>query len=184
MERITGEVLGKSILNWLTSNNISLADLHGQCYDGASNMSGAKAIVQWAAPKATYMHHHCAAHCLNLSIVSACKILMIKSAKSFLGEVTRLFSFSPKRQKWLGRAIEASNTTPRAKKLKDACRTRWVERIDSYAVFLQLLPALHTCLEAIVIPICISNWELTGAGMVKLSPKQMVSFFCFTLLPS
>ena len=101
MERITGEVLGKSILNWLTSNTISLADLSSQCYDGASNMSGtrsgAKAIlvVQQATPKA--MYHHCAAHCLNLSTVSACKILMIKSAESFLGEVTRFFSFSPKR---------------------------------------------------------------------------------------
>ena len=66
--------------NWLTSNNISLADLRGQCYDGASNMSGArsdaKAIVQRATPKA--MYHHCAAHRLNLSIVSACKIPMIK----------------------------------------------------------------------------------------------------------
>ncbi len=27
---------------------------------------------------------------------------------------------------------------------------RWVERIDSYAVFLELLPSLHKCLEAMV----------------------------------
>lgn len=50
----------------------------------------------------------------------------------------------------LEKAIEASNTTPQAKKLKDSCRTHWVERIDSYLVFLDLLPALHKCLQAMV----------------------------------
>ena len=36
------------------------------------------------------------------------------------------------------------------KKLKDACRTRWIEQIDSYVVFLELLPAVVTALWAIV----------------------------------
>ena len=147
VERITGNVLGESILQWLTSHNISPADMRGQCYDGSSNMSGArsgaKAVVQKAAPKA--MYHHCAAHRLNLSIVSSCKISMIQNAESFLGEIARFFSFSPKRQRMLDKAIEASDTTPKAKKLKDACRTRWVKRIDSYAVFLTLLPAIYLC---------------------------------------
>ena len=154
VERITGKVLGESILQWLTSHNISPADMRGQCYDGSSNMSGArsgaKAVVQKAAPKA--MYHHCAAHRLNLSIVYSCKISMIQNAESFLGEIARFFSFSPKRQRMLDKAIEASDTTPKAKKLKDACRTRWVERIDSYAVFLTLLPAIHLCLDAMVHP--------------------------------
>ncbi len=39
-----------------------------------------------------------------------------------------------------------------AQKLKDACRTRWIQRIDSYIVFLELLPALHTTLQAMVLP--------------------------------
>ena len=75
VERITGKVLGEAILQWLTAHNISPADMRGQCYDGSSNMSsarsGAKAVVQKAAPKAMYHHH--AAYCLNLSIVSSCK---------------------------------------------------------------------------------------------------------------
>ena len=112
--------------------------------------SGAKAVVQKAAPKV--MYHHCAAHRLNLSNVSSYKISMIQNAESFLGEIARFFSFSPKRQRMLDKAIEASDTTPKAKKLKYACRTRWVERIDSYAVFLMLLPAIHLCLDAMVHP--------------------------------
>ena len=55
-------MLGKAILNWLKPHDISLADMRGQCYDGALNMSGArssvKALVQEAAPKA--MYYHCA----------------------------------------------------------------------------------------------------------------------------
>ena len=56
VERITGEVLGSTIIEWLSNHNLSLSNMRGQCYDGASNMSGArsgcKAIVQQAAPLA------------------------------------------------------------------------------------------------------------------------------------
>ena len=66
-------MLGEAIIVWLKAHDISPADMRGQCYDGASNMSGArsgeKAVVQEVAPKALY--YHCAAHRLNFSIVSA-----------------------------------------------------------------------------------------------------------------
>ena len=152
VERITGQVLGKAILKWLREHGISPSDMRGQHYDGASNMSGArlgvKTVVQEAAPKAMYFY--CAAHRLNLSVVSACRIQAFKNAESYVGEIARFFNFSAKRQRLLDRAIEASNHSSKAKKLKDCCRTRWVERVDSYAVFLELLPALHMCLQAMV----------------------------------
>ena len=48
-----------------------MGDLRGQCYDGSSNMSGAKsgcrALVQEKAPLALYTD--CAAHQLILAIV-------------------------------------------------------------------------------------------------------------------
>ena len=34
-------MLGKSIINWLISHGISLANMCGQCYDKAGNMPGA-----------------------------------------------------------------------------------------------------------------------------------------------
>ncbi len=147
VERITGKFLGNAILKWLRNHSISPADMRGQCYDGASNMSGArsgaKAVVQKDAPKAMYIH--CAAHRLNLSIVSACGIQAFKNAESYVGEIARFFGYSPKRQRLLDKAIEASSQSSKAKKMKDSCRTRWVERINSYYVFLELLPALHMC---------------------------------------
>ena len=108
VQRITGIVLGNAIIEWLEINDISPADMRGQCYDGASNMSGARAgaksIVQEVAPKA--MYYHCAVHRLNLSVVSACTIQGFKNAESYLGEMARFFSYSAKRQRLFDRAIE------------------------------------------------------------------------------
>ena len=42
VERITGEVLGSTIVEWLSRHNVCISDMRGQCYDGASNMSGAR----------------------------------------------------------------------------------------------------------------------------------------------
>ena len=71
VERITGRVL-EGIIDWLKAYDIPPADMRGQRYDGALNMSaarsGVKAVVQEVAPKA--MYYHCAAHRLNLSVVS------------------------------------------------------------------------------------------------------------------
>ena len=147
VERITGRVLGEAIISWLKAHDISPADMRGQCYDGASNMSGVKAVVQEVAPKAMYHHHR-----LNLSVVSAYSIQAFKNAESYIGEIARFFNYSAKRQRLLDTSIEVCDSTPNDKKLKDACRTRRVERIDSYAVFLELVPALHLCLEAMVHP--------------------------------
>ena len=100
VERITGQVSALAILQWLSMHGLSPADIRGQCYDGASNMSGAvsgcKSIVQHEAPPALYFH--CAAHHLNLAVVSACKIQSFKNAESYVGEIARFFNYSAKRQ--------------------------------------------------------------------------------------
>ena len=76
VERITGKVLATTILQCLESWGLSPSDLQGQCYKGGSNMagvwSGCRSVVQAQAPKAIYVY--CAAHWLNLAVVSACKI--------------------------------------------------------------------------------------------------------------
>ena len=42
VERITGEMLAQAILQWLATWNLPHSDICGQCYDGASNMAGAR----------------------------------------------------------------------------------------------------------------------------------------------
>ena len=107
VDRITGEVLAQNILQWLRIHGLSPTDMRGQCYDGASNMSGArsgcKSLVQQEAPLAIYCH--CAAHRLNLAVVSACNIQAFKNAESYIGLIARFFHFSAKKQRMLDLAL-------------------------------------------------------------------------------
>ena len=111
VERITGQVLAQAILQWLSTHGLSRANIRSQCYDGASNMSGAvsgcKSIVQQEAPLALYVH--CAAHRLNLAVVSAFNIQSFKNAESYVGEIAR-FSITQQNNKepW----IKPSNFLP------------------------------------------------------------------------
>ena len=173
VERITGESLAMAILHWLHAQRLPASDMRGQCYDGASNMSGARsgcqAIVQQQAPKAMYFH--CSAHRLNLAVVSACKRPAFKNAEAYLGEIARFFGSSAKRQRLLDTAVLKMTTPTKAKKLKDACRTRWVQLIDSYAVFEELLPTVHTTLQAMVYPTKFeelrNDWKWDGETITK-----------------
>ena len=193
VERITGAVLARSILQWLSKWDLPYSDMRGQCYDGASNMAGARsgcmAIIQQQAPKAAYFH--CAAHRLNLAVVSACKIQEFKNTESYIGEIARFFSYSAKRQRLLDTSINKVIPETNTKKLKDACRTRWVERIDSYTVFLELLPALSITLQAMVSPNQFqelgTDWTWDGETVIKangyLYQLQSSSFLiCFKIL--
>ena len=162
-----------AILHWLHAQGLPASDMRGQCYDGASNMSGAcsgcQAIVQQQAPKAMYFH--CSAHRLNLAVVSVCKIPAFKNVEAYLGEITRFFGSSAKRQRLLDTAALKMTTPTKAKKLKDACRTRWLQLIDSYAVFEELLPAVHTTLQAMVYPTNFeelrNDWKWDGETITK-----------------
>ena len=148
-ERITWEVIVDVIIGRLKVWGLSLADLRGQCYDGSSNMA---------------IYSHSAAH---LAVVSACKIQAFKNTESCIGEIARFSKFSAKRQQILDRALDIVTPVIHVKKLKDACRTHWIQRIDSYTVFSGLLPAVHTALQAISCPASSRTLEQTGAGMEK-----------------
>ena len=186
VERITGQVLTKSILEWLSVHGLSSADIRGQCNDGASNMSGAvsgcKSIIEQEAPLALYFHF--AAHCLNLAVASACKVQSFKNAVSYVGEIANFFKLLSTRQWALDKAIKICISGAKARKLKDACLPQWVYRIDSYVVFLELLPAVYTALHAIVNPSMHqelgTDWNWDGESITKgngfLFQLQSLSF--------
>ena len=58
-----------------------------------------------------------------------------------------------------------------AKKLKDTCKTRWIQHIDYYAIFPELLPAMHVTLQAMVSPAKFdelgTDWNWDGETMIK-----------------
>lgn len=175
VERITGKELANTILHNLAAWGLPLSKLRGQCYDGSSNMSGSRSgcstIIKEQSPMAVYAH--CAAHQLNLAVVSACKIQAFHNAESFIGEVARFFKFSAKRQQLLDKSIDLVCQLEKKSKLKDACRTRWIQRIDSYAVFMELLPAVNRTLHEMVNPGEVDDdqteWNWDGETVIKAS---------------
>jgi len=75
------------------------------------------------------LYFHCQGHKLNLSVMSSCEIQEVKTMMNHVQAVKTFFK-SPK-------------------KLKDACRTRWVERIDSLEVFMAKYSAVLDALALI-----------------------------------
>ena len=53
---ITGSVLAEAILQWLSTHGLSPADIRGQCYDGASNMSGGVSGLRPLSSKTPQKH--------------------------------------------------------------------------------------------------------------------------------
>ena len=110
VERITRKVLPTTILQCLESCSLSPSDLRSQCYDDGLKMagerSGRKAVVQAQGPNAIYVL--CAAHWLNLALVSACKIQEFQNTELCMGERARLFRLSAKRQRFLEKAADVT----------------------------------------------------------------------------
>ena len=105
----------------------------GQCYDGAGNMSGpcngAAAIVKRQYPKAVYTH--CMAHRLNLSVVSACKMQSVRNMFDAVGEITRSFEYSPKKEALLVQKVKDVCPESLRHKLLDVCKTRLIQLMET-----------------------------------------------------
>ena len=79
------------------------------------------------------------------------------------------------------KSLRSNSISELSKQFAEVTRlgTRWVERIDSYAVFLELLPALHLCLEAMVHPELHqqlgTNWSWDGETITKAVSATVIS---------
>lgn len=87
--------LTSAIKDVLLRMNLSLTRIRGQCYDGASAMSGAKSGVaqriKEEEPRALYTHSY--GHSLNLAASDT-----IKASKLISNEIVKLIKYSPKRE--------------------------------------------------------------------------------------
>ena len=68
---VWSSVMIEDVLVWL---DLPITSLHGQCEDGATNMSGAykgaQALIRKHSPLALFVH--CEAHCTNLVAQDSC----------------------------------------------------------------------------------------------------------------
>ena len=116
---------------------IPLAKLHGQCYDGCSTMTVAKAGVaakiEEIEPRAVFTH--CYGHSLNLSVSDTIKHLpAMKDCIDTSFELVKLIKFSPKRDAMLCELKEEIGSD--ASSVCTLCPTRWTFRAESLASIL------------------------------------------------
>ena len=148
---ITGRHLADKILGCLSSYGLDPINLRGQAYDGAGNMAGSvngtAALITAQYPLALYLH--CTSHCLNLAVVKSLQVTSVRNMMGVIDRAYRFFAAHPKRQRALEEAITSTQPASTHAKLKDNCRTRWVQRIDALQVFQTLHPSTVACMERI-----------------------------------
>lgn len=112
--------------------NIKLEHCRGQCYDGASTMSGAKNGVATviASKESRAIFTHCYGHALNLGVgdtIKQCQLM--KSALEVVGEISKLIKWSPKRDAVFQKL--KADLTPETPGFRVLCPTRWTVRAAS-----------------------------------------------------
>lgn len=125
----TANVLFQLLNDVLMRFSLPLQKCRGQCYDGASNMSGIKAGLQARVPeqepRAQYVH--CTEHLVNLVVhdvaqnIPACRNFM-----TLIRELITLIRNSPKRLAWF-QEFQGKE----APSLKPLCPTRWTVKAAS-----------------------------------------------------
>ena len=113
LERITGEHIGKAILNFYSESGLRVTECRGQCYDGAANMQsqkkGTASYVLQESPKAIVTH--CCSHNLNLSLASSCKMPIVNNILETYKSVMLHFNMSPKRESLLSFCRNATTSS-------------------------------------------------------------------------
>lgn len=119
------ETLYTLVTDFLAKQNLSIKNLRGKCYDGASNMSGRitglQARIGEIEPRALFVH--CSAHCcLSLSVQDSLEDLI--SVRNMIGTIKDLINLIRDSRKRLNefKEIKAEDTPL----LSAFCPTRYV----------------------------------------------------------
>lgn len=143
----TAETLFRLLKDALLRFSLPINKCRGQCYDGASNVSGTRsglqARVQEIEPRAQYTH--CTAHVLNLVVHDVTEnIPTCRNFMSLIRDLITLIRHSPKRLTWFQEF--QSKGTPA---LRPLCPTRWTlttaslqSIADNYSALLDFLEDL------------------------------------------
>nr|XP_011435340.2 zinc finger MYM-type protein 1-like [Crassostrea gigas] len=156
---IDAATLTSVILDTLVRMNISLSKCRGQCYDGASNMSGAKkgvaANITKQEPWAIYTH--CYGHALNLAVGDTVKrSKVMRDSLDTVFEMSKLVKYSPRKDTILEQLKrEMAPDTPGFRVL---CPSRWTVRalslnsvLENYSVLQSLWETCYECTKDYVI---------------------------------
>ena len=152
----TSETLFQTLCDVLQCNKINASKIRGQCYDGASNVSGIRSGLQARIKEvsASALFVHCYAHVLNLVIVDA--MTSNATARDFFGTLQNLYVFIQTctkrhaiytdRQAEIHARINCSKTF-QVRTLKRLCETRWACRADAVHTFNMTIDAVIATLK-------------------------------------
>ena len=162
VDDITSDTLVTAVKDTLIRMNVSLSQCRGQCYDGASNMSGSRngVAVKLQEEEKRAIYTHCYGHALNLAIGTTIKKSKICcEALEVAFEVTKLIKYSPKRNSMFDKIkaeVASEDDLFHGTSIHSFCPTRWTVRGDSISSILMNYDVLKLlwdeCLEGSLLP--------------------------------
>ena len=137
VETIEAKTLVSILKDCLLRLNIPLSKVRGQCFDGASNMTGVRrgvaTVIQAEQHNAFFTH--CYGHSLNLAVSDTVKgCTTMKKALYTVHEITKLVKYSPRREALL--KILKDEISPGGVGVRVLCPTRWTVKADSMSSIL------------------------------------------------
>ena len=103
-------------------------------------------MIQITYPLAIYCH--CCSHKLNLCVAFGAKNLqLVQNMMDHVREISDFFNNSVPRTQYLTHVLKRDLPDASRQKLIDVCRTRWVERLDGFDIFVEYYAAIVTTLE-------------------------------------
>ena len=75
---------------------------------------------------------------------------LVRNMAGTITDCANIFNHSPKRQRCLEKVISLDQLESQRTKIRDLCRTRWVERHEAYETFVQLLSSVVKTFEVIL----------------------------------
>lgn len=157
VEGTKGSMLAACIKDCLIRLQLSLENLRGQTYDGASNMSGqyngCQAIIAREQPLAAYVH--CSAHCTNLVASAVClSSAMVRDSVQLVNDFGVLCNSSGNFKSVFRRIAstysdsdEPSEQIGPVRNIKPLCPTRWLVRMPAINATLQQYKLILQTLE-------------------------------------
>ena len=141
---LSGESLAKLVLDELINLNLSIDDCRGQGYDGAGSVaghiSGLSARILNINKKALFTH--CYNHRLNLAITHSCSVPLVRNTFHQIKDISYFFNLSDTRRMILEKNVLDHCPESQKMKLRDVCRTRWIERVKGMDIFQELFVAI------------------------------------------
>ena len=146
---LSGKALSDTILNTILDLGLDISNCRGQGYDGAGSVAGVRngcaAHITRINKKAVYTH--CFSHRLNLAVAKGFKIVSVSNMMELIQKISDFFRHSEQRQLAFQKYVLEYAPHCSKSKLKDPCKTRWIERIKDLDLFIDLFEPLWMTLD-------------------------------------